>query len=334
MAKPRLRTRLQITNGGGTFDSASPFIVRGDALDEVRIEFEVIKTLDPTPNTATITIYNLSQKTIDQICGTVRKRIEFTPEERAQLEAFGASSAPVEVVYDNFGLGSIRLSWGYAGEDELAVGFIGGSTNMTDETDGLTSKLVIRAEDGSQLLGAGRLKRYYKGGTDTVVIVRDLVQSCGLTVDEDRLRTAMQSNLISRWIALSNLTQVTGYNAASAPAQDLIRSVMDSLGVRWSIQDGEFLVLDTQTVLAGYEPLVLSEQDFTLFGSPRRLEAQQLEARTWANAEARPGRQVQVLATDLDTQYRIDTAKTTGDGYEGGSTTLTLDALQVIPGLF
>ena len=87
-------------------------------------------------------------------------------------------------------------------------------------------------------------------------------------------------------------------------------------------------------MIAGLEPLVLSSADFTLFGNPARLEDQQLQVRTWANAEARPGRQVLVEASVLGTQYRIDTARTSGDGYEGGESTLTLDALQVVPGVF
>lgn len=343
---PRLQARVQVTNGGttfgspgsevvegaGTFDSLSPVPVRGDGLDEVRISFSVTKTLDPAPNTAEVTLWNLSQERIDQICGTVRKRIAFSPEEKLQLEQAGASSTPIEQVYDNAGIAAIRLSWGYEA-GALSVGFIGGSTNITEETDGRDSRLVIKAEDGGPFLGAGRLKRYYRGGTDTVVIIRDLVQSCGLTVDEDRLRFAMQQSLISRGIAVGDLTQLTGYNAATTPAADQIRAVMDSLQIRWSVQDGEFLVLDGTSTLAGFEPLVLSAADFTLFGSPKRLEAQQLEARTWANAEARPGRKVIVDALDLETNYRIDTMKTTGDTYSGGETVLTLDALQVIPGI-
>jgi len=337
---PRLLARVEITNGGGTFDSQNPSPTRGDGLDEARISFDVERTLDPSPNTAKIRLWNLSQETIDLITGTVRKRIEWTAEEKAELAALGASSAPIEAVYDNSGLASVRLSWGYAGADPttpfppLSVGFIGESSKMTDASDGLDSILEISASDGGQLLGAGRLQKSYKRNASLVTVVGDLVRACGLSIDEDRLGTAMEAALFARGIPVSDLKLLTGYNAATAPAADQVNSIMDGLALRWSIQDGEFLLLDTNTVLAGYPPLVLTQETFSLFGNPERLEAQQMRARTWASAEARPGRQVQIQATDLGTQYRIDRVRHSGDTYSGGESVVTLDAIQTIPGVF
>lgn len=340
MVQPRFLARLEVTNGGGTFDSQNPAPRRGDTLDSARIAFKVEKTLDPAPNQAEISIYNLSQQRIDQITGTVRKRIEWTPEEREELLALGLSAAPVETVYDNFGLGSVRLSWGYEGADQntafppLSVGFIGGSSSMTVTDDGTDRILMIRAEDGGQLLGAGRLKKSYKGGTSTVDILADLIAAVGLSVDKSRLEQAMASALIARGISVGKLVQLGPYNASTAPAAAQITTVMDSLQLRWSVQDGEFLLLDTNTVLAGYPPLVLSEEAGSLFGNPERLEAQQMRAQTWAAAEARPGREVLLEAEDLSTQYRIDRVTHAGDTYEGGESVVTLDAIQTIPGVF
>jgi hypothetical protein len=337
---PRVLARLEVTNGAGTFDSQNPAPSRGDGLDSARIAFEVTKTLEPTPNTAIVRIWNLSQATIDRITGTVRKRLEWSPTERAELAAAGLAATPIEVVYDNSGLASIRLSWGYAGADPttpfppLSVGFIGASDSITVESDGLDSVLVIKAEDAGQLLGAARLLKSYKAGTSTVDILADLITACAVQVDKAGLEAAMGSALTARGIPVGKLVQLTGYNASGTPAAQQVKAVMDSLELRWSVQDGEFLLLDSSTVLPGYLPLILSAEAGTLFGTPERLEAQQMRARTWANAEARPGRQVLIEATDLGTQYRIDRVRHTIDTYSGGQSTVTLDALQTIPGLF
>lgn len=349
MSWPQLRVRCEITNGGGTFDSQGSEQVRGDGLDVPRIEATVTKTLDPVPNTAEIKIYNPSEATLDLITGTVRKRTEYTNADRQALYDLGLglsqdqiavlTAAPIETIYDNFGLGSVRLSWGYQGTDPLSpfpplsLGFIGGSSNMTVER-GLTTVLTIKAEDGGQLLGAARLNKSYKAGADTTDILVDLINSCGLSVSRDRLNQAILAVLIGRNLPPTKILQGRGYNAMTSPAADQIRSVMTALGLRWSVQDGEFLVLDSNTVLAGFSALSLMPEDGTLLGKPEQLEAQQLRARTHANAEARPGRQVLVTARNIKAQFRIDRVTHSLDTKTGGESVVTLSEIQVVAGVF
>ncbi len=341
MAKiPRFVARLQIGHGGGVFDSQSPGILRGDGLDVPRIAFTLRKSLDPAPNTCEIKIYNLAKKTVDLILQRVVKRIEFTPAERAQLQAAGASSMPITQVYDNLGIASVTLSYGYAGADAtspfppMSVGFIGGSTSMVEDDDGLTSVLVISVKDAGMLTGAGRLDKYYRNGANTVDILVDLIHACGLSVNKARLQQALEGFVISRGLPTSKLTQFGGFNAAPHKASELITQVMTALQLRWSVQDGEFLVLDSNTVLSGYPPLVLSAEDGSLFDKPERLEASRMGARTWATVEGRPGRETHLKAATLGTQYRIEVQETKADTNTGGSTSLTLDAIQAIPGVF
>jgi hypothetical protein len=232
------------------------------------------------------------------------------------------------------------LSYGYVGADPkspyppMSVGFIGGSTNMKVEDDGTTSVLRIFAKDAGILLGAGRLDKYYRHGANTVDILVDLINACGLTVNRARLQQALESFVLARNLPISKLTQVGGYNAAPHKAADLITDIMKALELRWSVQDGEFLVLDSDTVLSGYKALELSEKAGSLFGPPQPLEANLMQGKTWATPEARPGREVKLLAEALGTQYRIEVQETAGDTDDGGNSMLTLGAIQSIPGLF
>lgn len=347
---PQFVARCEITNGDGTFDSEPPGEVRGDGLDVCRVKFKVKKTLDPAPNTAEIELFNLDQATIDLITGTVRKRIEYTPEDRDQLRELGLNlseeqiaqltSAPIETVYDNFGIASVRLSWGYRGSQPgapnppISLGFLGGSTKMKVRDDGLSKVLVLSCEDGGQLLGTGTLQKSYRPGASYLDILSDLITSCGVSVDRSLLETTMTEALFKRGIPVGTLQTIQGYNAATAPAAEQVRTVMDSLQLRWSVQDGEFLLVDSNTVLAGFEPLVLSADRGNLFGNPEQLEALQLRAKTWATAEAKPAREVLVESTNRTTQYRIDNVDHAGDAYSGGQSTVTLDAVQTIPGVF
>jgi hypothetical protein len=59
-----------------------------------------------------------------------------------------------------------------------------------------------------------------------------------------------------------------------------------------------------------------------------------MAAETWCNAEIRPGRVIQIEATNLSTSYRIERVQHTGDTEEGGKSVPLLDALQTIEGVF
>lgn len=344
MAAPRLLARLEVTNAQGQWDSRNPSPRPGDGRDSVRIAWSVRKTLDQEPNEAEIKVWNLAPETVDKICGTVRRRFDWTPEERAQLYAAGASAAPVERTYDNAGLASVRLSWGYEGASPtssfppLSVGFVGESTNISEEKDGTDTLLVFTCKDASQLLGAGRpvlgapAPVSFVSGTPFDVVLSTLIKFMGLTVNQESLKSTIQSAMIARDIPLSEFNIVGPYNATTATAAQQLTTALDALELRWSVQDGEFLVLDRFDTLAGYEALVLTGD--ALHGPPKRLAAQQMQATTWANAEARPGREVRLTADALGAQFRIDSVEQDGDTSEGGSAVVTLSEIQVIPGLF
>jgi len=344
MTQPRLLARVEITNAQGLWDSQNPNPRLGDTLDSVRISFEVRKTLESTPNTAEITIWNLSPATVNRITGTVRKRLDWTPEQRQQLVAAGADSTPVELVYDNAGLASVRLSFGYEGASQttsfppLSLGFLGASSAITSITDGVDSQLVIKCEDAGAMLGAGRPTRggsspvSYAPGTPFATVVKGLVNALGLTINEATLTNTLRSALLSRDIPLSNLIIASPYNATSATAAEQLRTVFDGLELRWSVQDGEFVLLDSFDTLAGFPPLVIAGD--SLHGQAETLESGEQRVRTWANAEARPGREVRLQSDLLGAQYRIDSVETSGDTYEGGETSPTLSEIQTVQGLF
>lgn len=337
MTQPRLIAQVKVTNGGGTFDSLAP---AKPGAETIRIAASVDKTLEQTPNKATIRVWNLDDKTIDKIQGVVRKRVEWTIEEREALRLAGASDAPITTVYDNAGIAAVELAWGYEQAapglplPPLSVGFIGGSIRMDIEDDGEDSVLVMQCEDAGAILTAARLNKSYASGTDTITIVVDLINAMGLVVDEANLRNLMQSALIRRGIPIGKLQQIGGYNASGVPAAVQVRNIMKSQGLRWSVQDGRFLLLDRESVLPGYAPIELSAEKETLWNNPRRQQSQDMSAVTWATPEIRPGRQVRVIAQDLDAQFRVDRVKHTIDTENGGRSVPMLAKLQTIAGVF
>lgn len=348
MGTPIFVARLRVTNGDGTFDSLGDVDARGE---RPRIQADIVRSLANEPNTANVRIYNLAEDTIAKITGTVRSRIDWTPQEREALLAAGASAEPVELVADSNGLASIELSWGYADSEDrdiepaLAVGFVGQSSTIRPSWSGSDEILTIEAEDSGTLLGAGEVVqesgvgvvRYraksYAGGTDIADVLVDLIAACGARADRDTLAAAIAVAMADKGLPAADTKVIGGYSA-SGPARPQVQAILGALGLRWSIQNGEFLVLGPDSVLPGVEPLELSTEAGNIIGQPRTLEANRLEIETWATASADPGRQVGVVATNIAASYRLDVAETNFDTYSGGSTTLKLDELQTIPGVF
>jgi hypothetical protein len=332
--------RVKVLNPLGFFDSLNP--VPFGPLG--RIRFSVSHNLNNEPNTAVIELFNLSPDTVAKIGGVVKSRKNWTPEERAQLALQGKLGIPPEIIADGFGQGAVELSWGYADSETmqveavLSVGFRGQSTLMNMIHEGNDRVFTIWAEDGAQSLGAAEAVQLagpgevpyqgksYAGGTDITDIVADLVNAMGLSVDNGTLAAAIAESMVARGIPPAETKILGGYNA-SGPARPQLEQFLSALQLRWSIQDGEFIVLTQAGVLPGYAPVVLSTALGNIIGEPETKQAGKLGITTFASTVAKPGRPASVLTARVAAAYRIDTSLTEGDTSSGGETRLDLDEL-------
>lgn len=347
MGSPICVARLRITNANGFFDSLNP--IPGE--EQIRIRATVKRSLRSEPNSAEIEVFNLSPSTTTLITGTVKRLIEFTPEQKAELLAAGASAAPFEETSDNFGLGAVELSWGFmdsAAPDilgALAIGYIGQSSKMRSKREGNDVILTIEAEDGAHLLGSAELlqqagatsvpwvAKSYRTGTDVADIITDLVNAAGLTIDTDAVRLQIQRALLARGLPAAETKIIGGYNT-SGPVKPQLEQFFKAIGLRWSIQNGEILILDQTSIVTGLAPLVLSTEFGNVFGEIEQVDATRLAVSTWADPSAVPGRQVTVITPERAINCRIEEAVTEIDTRSGGQTNLQLDELLTIPGVF
>jgi hypothetical protein len=344
MGVPIFVARLRITNGDGVFDSLS------SGRTQPRIIFDVRQSLAASPNSAAISIYNLAPDTIAKITGVVRTRVDWTPAERAQLLEAGASAEPIETIGDGFGFVAVELSWGYTDserydpETALRVGFVGQSSRPRVVRDGTDRVLVLECTDAGNLLGAGSVlqragggpaayrSKSYAPGSSAVDVIMDLVYAMGLSTDRATLEQQLTSALLARGLPPGDLFLSGGYTS-SGPAQPLLEGFLRSLDLRWSVQNGELLLLSQSSVIPGLAPLLLSTERRNIIGEPERLEGTRLGVSTFALADIRPGRQVDVLAGDINASFRADEVSTRGDTSSGAQADLRLDELQIIPGV-
>lgn len=114
-------------------------------IEKLRVEFEVAKTNESNPNSATIKIYNLSEKT------------------RGILEAADSS---------------ITLEVGY--RDISEVVFVGDVTKVVHDMQETDILSTIEAADGGNRFRTARLDKAFPPGATTTAVFEDLIKALGL----------------------------------------------------------------------------------------------------------------------------------------------------------
>lgn len=128
-------------------DSLTEFRADVYEIEDLRLRFRVVKTLRKEPNTAEVTVTNLSQ----------RSRAEL------QDKAF-----------------RVTLQAGYA--DTIATVFIGDARDVDSRRAGPDWETKIQAGDGERGYRHGRVSESFKGGTSVAAVVRKFAQGMGVDV--------------------------------------------------------------------------------------------------------------------------------------------------------
>jgi hypothetical protein len=92
------------------------------------------------------------------------------------------------------------------------------------------------------MMGMARLNRSYPDGADVVGVVVDLINACGLSVDEAQLRKLMRASVVRRGHSPSCLRLAGVYNAGQKPARDEFEAFLRALGLLWRV-DGDHVRL-------------------------------------------------------------------------------------------
>lgn len=329
---PVHRAFVTVINTGNTW-SSNP---SQSGTESVQIRWRVDKSVAAEPNTATITLSNLSPRSRDTICEVVRKQIVWTPDQLRELAAAGASTSPSETVHTNLGIASVRLE---VSEGDLPpwLWYSGQSTKIVFDPSTPTTSLTLECTDFSDGVGAGQVipPRSYSAGTPIVDVLVDHIHAMGLNVERDILETQMFAQYAKLGLVTVASTKLISPLTTAGPAAVYLRRVFEALKLSWMVLDGTLYVLGDDAVLPGYTPIVLTPSNGTLLRSPTRVEEGGLECDTLLRPGLIPGRAVQVQATGLGSaSYRCRRISSNGDNQAGSAVQLSLETLTTIPGLF
>lgn len=237
--------------------------VAGDKKNNLRIVFDVKKTLEKDPNTASIEIYNLA------------------PQHRRDLQQ---RDMPVEIVAGYVGLNNQQL---FSGTTEVV-------TNNRDDISWVTrlmvgdgSEEIRRRQVGFSQTSVGG--RNYKAGSASLrTVAKDLATDLGLS---GNLETALDG--------IKDIADITINKgmALSGPAAKSFDIIMRRLGMTWSIQNGELRVLKPTAVIKGPDIVPNFGPNSGLVGSPEFGEDGYIRFRVLLRPELIPGQEI--VLTDV-----------------------------------
>ncbi len=295
---------LQVINAAGIFSLES-------GATGLRIHAEVTKTLEPAANTAKIDVYNLSKTSRDILAKKVKTVVKFNAAQRAMLQAIGSEVTSRSFSYSEIGMASVELRAGYEGGDEGLI--FEGEAQRTDHdhSGGTEWRTTLMCNDSATGIREGKLNKTFPPGIEMGEVVADLVRSMGVRITP--VTKSILTLALTR-VGASAVTFPMGYTA-SGKSWSQIQQILEFVDVKWSIQDGEFVILAEDGSL-GSAPIPVGVET-GMIGSPRDLEDGKWEVRSLLDHRIKPGGTVSVTSKYVDGVFRVDQARYTVD--TGGS---------------
>jgi hypothetical protein len=235
--------------------------------------FSVTRTLKATPNTCELRLYNLGQ--------ALRRELAT----KAKDGLFVSIAA---------GFGD-RLCQIYRGDLRDAF-------SVREDTGWVTT---ISSGDGEKARRTARVRRAFPRGTKVDVVLRALTESLGVGMGN-----TASALFGPKKLAHGSSEFVSGtvtHGSAATQLTEMLRSV----GMEWSIQDGELQVLDKGRALAG-EAIVLTPET-GLVGSPEPGNKGTVKATVLLMPGLQPGTKVLIETSEVHGLFRLERVDYAGD---------------------
>jgi len=274
----------------------------GASTDSLDAAFEINKTTQREPNTASVKIWNLSR--------SHRQALESTDTLPLRVEAGYVDHSGV--LFD----GDVRVaaSRSRAAGHRSRQSRMGSLGAVSDVVDIVTE---IEAEDGGTAYRDARVQRSFGDDTPVATVLRAAVDAMG--IGHGNL------NELAADPTMGDISTYSEGTVLSGQAHREVDRIVRSIGLRWSVQSG---VLQLKR---GRAPLQLTAVRLTpstgLVGSPAPDADGYVEAVALLNPGLYPGRPVVLESRDVSGSYGVRRAIYTGD--TAGAdwyVTLTLEA--------
>lgn len=292
----------------------------------LRIEFNVSRTMAKAANRAQIRLWNLNRLSRDRISGIVAKnRKHLTELERALLKVFGKASNDSLLIDTSIGGSHVRLFAGYGSD----VGLIfDGSADLIHHIrpSNVTWMTMLETGDSATRIREATIDKTYAPGSPVLTSVVDAANAIGASVyptTKAKLASWLGGAVhVYGWSATGLAHEVLDYlldNANILRSDEAIESIALGLDprVRWSVQNGEFVVYGPNDVLP--RPPILLSSLTGLVGRPQKQDGGTVKIIALMDARIEPGATVVLDSEEVKGTFRAEEAHYSGDTYGEGS---------------
>jgi hypothetical protein len=294
------------------------------------IEWSAVHTTNASPNTAKVTIKNLSRASQDAISDVVKRKITWTGQQLLELALAGASTAPAELVSSNAGIAAVRLEVSEGASSWLW--FVGNSSKIVADGESLT----LECADFVDQVGAAHVlpPRSFAKGTPVLDVIEAHINAMGLSVE----RQILEREFYAQYAKLGKVTvasdKLISAITTSGPAVEWLRKLFKAIRMTWMVQNGVLHLLGDDSVLSGFPPIEFRPSDGSLIGRPTRLEDGAIKFKCALRPGLIPARACRLHAAGLGSaNYRIRSISSSGSTESGSLAEITMEALSTIPGV-
>jgi hypothetical protein len=233
--------RIQFNRNYRLMFGASSNLYAGFLVDNLRIVFNIEKTLEQFPNKGTFDIYNLSKVSRSNIEDLIRK----------------LQKAPRD---GNFVIPTLVFQAGY--RDNIKTALVANVSTITTRKVGPDIITTIEAADGYTAFVDAKLDVSFAPGTTAGQVLTKLLDSMGLSLGSVPL------NIPGRSKGFNPLDQFLQGLTLSGSTKDHLTKLLKKQGLEWSIQDNRVQITAPDEPTP--ETALLLNRDTGLIDTPYR----------------------------------------------------------------
>jgi hypothetical protein len=266
--------------------------VQDRQIEGLKVEFRIDRTLASTPNTADVTVYNLSQEN-RQFLQELQKPI-------VQIRAGYRGEDPTEADSNQPGSTS---------DATPAVVYLGQMREVTNLREGPHWLTRMTTGDGDE--GLSQPVKFSLGpGIDVKNVVKKMIEDAGLGIGNavDALKKGKFQEAGTQFI--------NGFVGSGASTRQELERLMNSAGLEYSIQNGSVQAvpigspLNNQAVLLSPESGLVGSPEL---GTAKESKKPQVKFRSLLNAKIVPGALIRVTSASIDSFFRVQRVVYLGD---------------------
>ena len=233
-------------------------------IETLRVDFSISKNDKSSTNKSMVSIYNLSQTSIN-----------FLSQDEMELKLFV----------------------GYETQDDTFMILKGDINSLEVERNGLDTIAKIDVQEGKTDLKESFLNKSYAKGTTKKKIIEDAIRALPLAnlLSESQIDAILNS--------IDNLREkLKNGTTFSKKTKDVLDDMLDLVGVSWSIQNNEVVLLGKKDVLE--DEIYYISPESGLIGSPVKKESG-YNIETLLLPEIKVGGRVEIESKDVEGIFKI-----------------------------